>query len=1362
MKLITFESVKNIQMRSLLFLMFFLLGSGLTMGQCPLASFALPDSICAGTVLSPVNNSTGTNPLIYNWDFNAGDLNNAPSGAVIDTFANELINCLGMDIAIQNDSIYSFGMKSNGEITRFDFGTDITNVPAVINLGNPGLNGGNDLVIENINGNWYGFTETFGGILYRLDFGSDIKNTPVVQTINTGTSLNSPYYISFVYDSANYCLLVANIGNGSVAVVNFGSDITNINPVINTITVPGSSPISIAAGNDCGNWFAFVGYVGTADISRLDFGSSLTNPTPVITPALNVTGSITVRKIQMMRDFGKWYLAVISVAGDEMKLFDFGNSLGSTPTLRPLGGFNAISYGNYTFSIRKHHSKTIGISPNFVDGKLSWFEFPDAPSTGTLTYADEEPVLTFSDSGFYNVELTVTDSLTQISSVAVDSIFILPAALPVIQSSIPCQGQVVEFIDATLLNGLSVQNNSWDFGDSNSGSGDTVQHIYTAVGNFTVTLELQFGNGCITTADTLISVHESPQAAFTFTDYPCAGTSVSFADNSVSNDGAITGWNWNSGNGQTAQTPSFQNLYTTGGSYLVTEIIETEFGCTDTVSDSIHVRYAPAGNYEVSNTCIGETASFTNLTTIDSLMNLNYQWEFGDGNISSDIHPVNNYPVVADTYTVTLITIADNGCNDTIIGIITIGNKAIPYFKTDLTQYCNGEAISFTDSSYTINSNDTIIGWYWDFGDNTYDSVANPVHIFQTPGLYTVILRVTTATSCDTSYSAQINVLGSPVAGFQTSNICLGTAMNFTDSSTSAFGPLSTWTWSFGDSDSAFVQHPVHTYLTSGNFNVALLVTNQAGCWDTVTQTVTVHDIPVVSFGYSLNCTAIPVMFTDSSQVNSGTISAWYWDFGDGTTSTQQTPSHTYTVPQLYTVQLIATSSFGCVDSTSELIVINAAPDYTGIVSSVCAGNPNQFNAQAGPNQNSQYSYYWDFGDNTFSFLQNPQHTYNVPGNYNASLTVTDLNTFCNITSNLNAVVYQLPQPVFSADSICAGDTFQFVNNSTSVDGSIISNYWDFGQYGNSTLVNPQLYFADSGSVAVQLIVESSFGCRDSIEQTVRSHPNPSSDFTLTPSFGTPPLTVATNNTSSAGNYLWDFGDGSPVSTQTNPTHIYSDTGSFIVTLVTTTDKGCVDSHSALMSVLYPNLDLGIENLSFTNTNGTWKITCRLANSGNIPIESFRIEAMLEGKSPISESWSGTSLAPSDFLNFSFASGFVAGPGENPGYLCLSIKEVNGRADDNRLNDEKCASNTGNFEVLALYPVPATDFLQLGIAIPEEGLVSMEIRDAAGRLVLSRDATVYPQGYNQTTIDLRNIVSGVYFIQFDYNNKTIIQRFIRT
>jgi len=223
-----------------------------------------------------------------------------------------------------------------------------------------------------------------------------------------------------------------------------------------------------------------------------------------------------------------------------------------------------------------------------------------------------------------------------------------------------------------------------------------------------------------------------------------------------------------------------------------------------------------------------------------------------------------------------------------------------------------GETVTFVD--YSTNQTSERL----DFGDGSNSSTANVNHAYTTPGTYTANLTVKNDVSIQ-SMTKTIKVIDPtvPVANF-TSNPTAGLSplnVAFTDTST---GFPSSWAWDFGDGSTLASQNPTHIYSTAGNYTVNLTVSNTNGT-NSKTAIITVLQGPVADFSTSVIGGYAPLLvtFTDHSQ----NVESWSWDFGDGATSTEQNPTHTYSSAGTYTVKLTAINGNGTNEKTAQIIV---------------------------------------------------------------------------------------------------------------------------------------------------------------------------------------------------------------------------------------------------------------------------------------------------------------------------------------------------------------------------------------------------------------------------------------------------------
>ena len=253
-------------------------------------------------------------------------------------------------------------------------------------------------------------------------------------------------------------------------------------------------------------------------------------------------------------------------------------------------------------------------------------------------------------------------------------------------------------------------------------------------------------------------------------------------------------------------------------------------------------------------------------------------------------------------------------------------------FSADVTSGTAPLAVTFTDQSTGAPTS-----WSWTFGDGGTSTVQSPVHSYAAAGTYSVTLTATNAGGPNSlTKTAYITVNTAPpppppVAAFS-ANVTSGPAplaVTFTDQST---GAPTAWSWTFGDGGTSTVQSPVHTYAAAGTYSVTLTASN-AGGPNSLTKTnyITVNPAPpppppVAAFSADVTSGTAPLAVTFSDQ-STGVPTSWSWTFGDGATSTVQSPLHSYAAAGTYSVTLTATNAGGPNSLTkTNYITVNPAP----------------------------------------------------------------------------------------------------------------------------------------------------------------------------------------------------------------------------------------------------------------------------------------------------------------------------------------------------------------------------------------------------------------------------------------------------
>ncbi|PCJ82129.1 MAG: hypothetical protein COA57_13490 [Flavobacteriales bacterium] len=253
-----------------------------------------------------------------------------------------------------------------------------------------------------------------------------------------------------------------------------------------------------------------------------------------------------------------------------------------------------------------------------------------------------------------------------------------------------------------------------------------------------------------------------------------------------------------------------------------------------------------------------------------------------------------------------------------------------------------------------------------------------------------VTLTLTSTSGClPVSDVMQITLNAIPQANFSHSTSCDNTDVPFTDLSSVVSGNISDWQWAFGDSNTDNSQNPTHAYLSTGNFQVELIITTDSNCTDTAVQNISLQSV-IADFASLANCLRDSVVFTDNTTASNDTIVTWNWDFGDVSGfDTVQNTQYLYTVEGNYTITLSVQTVQGCADTVTQTIAINPHPTaaFTFTPEVPAMLEEVQFTDQS----ISAVNWFWDFGDGTAtSAAQNPSHTFLGQNIYPLVLLVTN------------------------------------------------------------------------------------------------------------------------------------------------------------------------------------------------------------------------------------------------------------------------------------------------------------------------------------------------------------------------------------
>jgi len=536
------------------------------------------------------------------------------------------------------------------------------------------------------------------------------------------------------------------------------------------------------------------------------------------------------------------------------------------------------------------------------------------------------------------------------------------------------------------------------------------------------------------------------------------------------------------------------------------------------------------------------------------------------------------YVTNGDSNTVSVIDTAKNKVTATV----SVGSRPIAFgqfivsstseppiasFSSNVTKGYAPLSVQFTDNSQNA------IGWSWKFGDGATSTDPSPVHTYSAPGTYTVTLTVTNTAGIDTVEESDYITVNPgpdpsiPVAAFSASPASGDKPLKvkFTDTST---GNINSWYWDFGDGVHSTTKAPSHTYTAYGSYTVSLRVMNTStGLKNTTIKPQYINvTVPLVA-DFATNVTTgsapLSVQFTDKS---TGKLTSWKWDFGDGATSTEQNPKHTYTVAGSYTVSLTVTDAFGKdTIEESDYITVNPGPDpsipVAAFSASPVSGDKPLKVKFTDTSTGNPTSWYWDFGDGVHSTTKAPSHTYTAYGSYTVSLRVMNTSTGLKNTTikpqYINVAVPLVADFVTNVTTGSAPFSVQFTDKST---GKITSWKWTFGDGTWSKSKNPVHTYSQPGKYFAKLTVKDAKGATAVSAYTkilVLNVKTPVAAFSASPTSGNMPLkvTFTDKSTGTPTKWTWTFGDGT-WSKSKNPVHTYSQPGKYFAKLTVKDAKG--------------------------------------------------------------------------------------------------------------------------------------------------------------------------------------------------------------
>ena len=677
----------------------------------------------------------------------------------------------------------------------------------------------------------------------------------------------------------------------------------------------------------------------------------------------------------------------------------------------------------------------------------------------------------------------------------------------------------------------------------------------------TVTLVATDELGCTDEATLNISVRPAAEANFTGTLAGCSP----FTTTLTADAAGATEWVWNLASGGTVEGASFDLLLAANGEEeVVSGTLEATnaFGCTDEVPFEVVALPAPVAGLgiDLTQACAGTLVDLHNAAAGTVSVS------FSDGTPcwipAGPGHQVVSFTTGDAPTTVTIAQHVVNGfgCADSI----AVEHTVLPAVHAGI------EVPEPTCSPLVATLGNTTNGtadFAWTFGDGTTSAAAEPAVVFTAAGAsdeaIAVELVATNAYGCSDVATAEVLVWGRPeaVPVIDETTGCYPLEVTFSNQSAGAAEN----TWAFGDGTTSNSTDPsiTHVYFNpSANpvvYTATLTVTTEHGCTDSDALAIEVSPVIEAEFDAPApGCSPLTAAFINQSE---GAVS-FEWTFGDGTSSTEPHPVHTFTNLSTgiatYPVQLVATSASGCSDTLLVGVDVNPVPFAQFSVGPYIQTWPN---GTVDLNNLSQASggavTTWFFGDGTTSTATQPgTHSFPTWGTFSITLDI-DAGACGDAATQVVSILPPVPTAAFTGGGEgCAPLSVAFDNESTFATGYL----WDFGDGAMTTESSPVHIYETPGVYNVRLIALGHSGDEAEVIQyaTVEVFPTPAAAFTFTPDHVIAPSepVIFLNLSTDATSFAWNFGDGHGSNVE-HPTHLYREPGTYTVQLTVSNDLGC-------------------------------------------------------------------------------------------------------------------------------------------------------------------------------------------------------------
>lgn len=544
--------------------------------------------------------------------------------------------------------------------------------------------------------------------------------------------------------------------------------------------------------------------------------------------------------------------------------------------------------------------------------------------------------------------------------------------------------------------------------------------------------------------------------------------------------------------------------------------------------------------------------------------NINYQQECSANILTSlDANPKVKYATAGD-YSIALETTTANGTSvhEKHIQIVSLQAPEIDILSAGS---CAQHLVDFTSQS-----TGNIVNYTWNFGDGQASSAAEPNHTYTNAGVFEITLEVTADNGCTNETAKQITIYNMPVADFTlplSNPICSNQEYTFTNTSGYDANSNPAWQWIINSNPISNIQNLITTFDTNTNHEITLQV-SIPGCVSEKTVNLTnIQTGPALDFTIANGCQQEIISLTNTTI---SPVIGFSWTFGDGGSSIESNPTHTYNNSGVYDVTLTANNAAGCSNSLTKPITIYTKPAANfslALPPFSCSGSASQFtDLTPAPTDSNITSWNWTFGDtqNNTATIKNPTHVYAATGDYTVSLNVAT-NFGCASEITRTVTIAQTPTVDFTNTALCLNQPATFA---PAPIAEIKSWLWSMQNLTYTTQI-PVHSFTTTGNQTITLAATGNNNCVKMVSKNLVVPAPVTINFSSNSTCAGKPAEFAETSLTGidpAVSWSWDFA-GQASATTSTATHVFPATGNFNVRLNSTRQSGCAYSTTRSIAI---------------------------------------------------------------------------------------------------------------------------------------------------------------------------------------------------